>query len=88
MAIISKNEQDYYKATMRMILQFVNDHPNEWTQWIYANCVRGKSFADYRKTLQLLKQLEFEGKLTKKKNAINNYLWLITDAGREFLKIE
>lgn len=69
-----------------MILQYVNKHPNEWTQFIYSSCVRGNSVADYRKTLDLLKQLEEDGLITKKKNAINNYLWMITEAGKEFLQ--
>lgn len=84
---ISKEQQRYYKGTMKILLQYINDHPNEWSKWIYINAkpmVTALSY-DNRKNLQLLKQLEFEGLVEKTKNAINNYTWLITDAVREFL---
>ncbi len=88
MKILSADQQHYYKGTMRVLLQFINDHPNEWSKWIYIGAkpkVTALSY-DERKNLQLLKQLELDGLVTKTKNAINNYVWLITDAGREFLK--
>ncbi len=97
MAILSKDEQYFYKGTMKKILIHLNEFEknkadekyvcDNWTTWIAA-AIRHSSFADQRKTLQLLKQLELEGKVTKRKNALNHYVWSITDVGKQYLEQE
>jgi predicted transcriptional regulator len=83
---LSKDQQCYYRATIELILRYINNNPDEWTLFIFSSCVRGRSTADYRKTMQILKQLEFDGKVSKYKKATNNYVWNITSIGKEFLE--